>query len=68
MLQRLSRAQAGAQEGGYDIATLFLPDAWRAQIAFTEPGHPAHPAVTLRTQRKQVDGGLDGRQQRVRLR
>jgi hypothetical protein len=42
------------QEGGYDIAVLSAPDAWTAQIAFTMPGHPAHPAVTLRTQRKQV--------------
>jgi hypothetical protein len=56
-LRAAAEALSGAswsQEGGYDIATLFLPDAWRAQIAFTEPSHPAHPAVTLRTQRKQV--------------
>lgn len=42
------------QEGGYDIATLSVPDVWTAQIAFTHSGHPAHPAVTLRTRRKQV--------------
>lgn len=42
------------QEGGYDIAALAVPEAWRVQIAFTAPGHPAHPAVTLRTLRKQV--------------
>lgn len=42
------------QEGDYDIATLSAPDAWTAQIAFTLAGHPAHPAVTLRTRRKQV--------------
>ncbi len=42
------------QEGGYDIATLFAPDTWTAQISFTAPGHPAHPAVTLRIRRKQV--------------
>ncbi|WP_291173714.1 hypothetical protein [Hyphomicrobium sp.] len=43
-----------SQEGGYEIATLAVPDRWRVQIAFTAPGHPAHPAVTLRTFRKQV--------------
>jgi hypothetical protein len=42
------------QEGGYDIATLSVPDTWTAQIAFTAPGLLAHPAVTLRTRRKQV--------------
>lgn len=45
---------AWSQEGGYDIAVLSAPDVWRAQIAFTTPGHPAHPAVTIRTLRKQV--------------
>jgi hypothetical protein len=51
------RSLSGAQwdhEGGYDIATLAMQDTWRVQIAFTEPGHPAHPAVTLRTLRRQV--------------
>jgi hypothetical protein len=47
---------AWQQAGGYDIATLAEPDTWRAQISFTQPGHPAHPAVTLRTSRKQVTG------------
>lgn len=42
------------QAGGYDIATLSVPEVWRVEIAFTTPGHPAHPAVTLRTRRKQV--------------
>lgn len=45
---------AWTQEGGYDIATLSAPEVWTAQISFTAPGHPAHPAVTLRTRRKQV--------------
>lgn len=51
--QSLAGAEWG-QEGGYDIVTLAEPDTWRVQIAFTAPGHPAHPAVTLRTFRKQV--------------
>jgi hypothetical protein len=42
------------QEGGYDIATFAVPHEWRVTFAFTMPGHPAHPAVTLRTQRRQV--------------
>jgi hypothetical protein len=56
-LRAQAEALAGAawsQAGGYDIATLAAPDAWRVQIAFTTPGHPAHPAVTIRTLRKQV--------------
>jgi hypothetical protein len=58
-LQATAEMLAGAEwreEGGYHIATLAEPDTWRAQIFFTQPGHPAHPAVTLRTSRKQVTG------------
>jgi hypothetical protein len=32
------------------------PDTWRVEFAFTAPGHAAHPAVLLRTLRKQVTG------------
>lgn len=48
---------AGTQwrtEGSYEIATLEAPGLWRVTFAFTAQGHPAHPAVTLRTQRRQV--------------
>lgn len=58
-LRATGEALAGAQwqqQGGYDIVTLAEPDSWQAQISFTQLGHPAHPAVTLRTLRKQVTG------------
>jgi hypothetical protein len=45
-----------AQENGFDVVTLSEPDAWRVQIAFTQAGHPAHPATMIRTFRKQVTG------------
>ncbi|MBR2536026.1 MAG: hypothetical protein IKE66_08130 [Hyphomicrobium sp.] len=41
---------------GYDTITVGLQDAWQADFLFTQPGHAAHPAVTLRTRRKQVTG------------
>ena len=47
---------AWTQQSGYDIAELSAPDEWKVQFAFTPPSHPAHPAVTLRTFRKQVTG------------
>ncbi len=53
MVQSFQGAQWSAK-GGYDIASLGADNSWRAQIAFTGAGHPAHPAVTLRTFRKQV--------------
>lgn len=42
------------QNNGFHIVTLSAPKAWGVSIAFTRPGHPAHPAVTMRTSRKQV--------------
>lgn len=56
-LRLATEQRAGVEwrhEGGYDIATLALPAAWRVEIAFTLPGHPAHPAVTQRTRLRQV--------------
>jgi hypothetical protein len=57
------RAQVHALQGavviqglGGDVATLEDPDRWSVTIRFTAPGEPAHPAVTLRTLRKQVTG------------
>jgi hypothetical protein len=60
-LRAMAQALPGAQTGqwnGFDIvgATAPEPDTWRIEIAFTSPGHAAHPAVMLRTLRKQVTG------------
>lgn len=55
MAYALPGAQHG-QEGGLEAVTLSAPDTWSVHIAFTAPGHPAHPAATLRTLRKQVTG------------
>lgn len=43
-------------EGGADVFTFPGDGTWSAKITFTSPGEPAHPAVTLRTLRKQVTG------------
>lgn len=51
----LPGAQVG-QDGSFDVVTLSAPDTWSVRISFTAPGHPAHPAATLRTLRKQVTG------------
>jgi len=45
-----------SQAGGFDMATLEVPDAWRVEIFFTTRWHPAYPAVAIRTLRKQVTG------------
>jgi hypothetical protein len=45
-----------ASVAGRDVVTVEDPDAWRVEIAFTEPGQTAHPAVTLRKFLKQVTG------------
>ena len=44
------------EDGGFEVVTVEAPDAWRVEIAFTNSWHAAHPAVTLRTLRKQVTG------------
>lgn len=56
-LRAEASALAGAElshEGGFDMVRLAAPGAWRAQIMFTLPGHPAHPAAMMRTMRRQV--------------
>lgn len=55
MAYALPGAQNG-QDGGFEAVTLSAPEVWSVQIAFTAPGHPAHPAAILRTFRKQVTG------------
>jgi hypothetical protein len=51
----LPGARAG-QEGRYDLVAAEMPDTWKVEYAFTRPGQAAHPAVTLRTFKKQVTG------------
>jgi hypothetical protein len=53
MAQTLPGAQAG-QWRGFDVVGIAQPDTWKVEMAFTTPGHAAHPAVILRTLRKQV--------------
>lgn len=45
-----------SEDGGFEVVTVEAPDTWRAQISFTTRWHPAYPAATLRTFRKQVTG------------
>ena len=45
-----------SEEGGFELVKLEQPERWRVQIAFTTQAHPAHPAATIRTFRKQVTG------------
>lgn len=53
--QSLPGAQASERDG-FEVVTQEAPDAWHAEFFFTTGWHPAHPAVALRTQRKQVTG------------
>jgi len=58
-LRAEAKARPGAQAGesqGFEIVRLAQPEQWRAEISFTTSWHPAHPAVALRTLRKQVTG------------
>ena len=45
-----------AKRGDFDVVSLTEPETWIVEVAFTAPGTPAHPAVMMRTQRKQVTG------------
>lgn len=53
-------ASGVTEEQGFEVVRINSPAGyhppWRAQIGVTTPWHPAHPAVTLRTQRLQVTG------------
>lgn len=51
--QSLPGAETG-NEDGFDFVTVSEPQRWIARIFITTAEHPAHPAVTERTQRKQV--------------
>ncbi len=52
-------ALPGAQTGegsGFDVVMVSAPDVWRSEISITTRWHPAYPAITMRTFRKQVTG------------
>lgn len=58
-LRVLASSMPGARAGSdanFDVVTAETADAWKVEYAFTRPGQPAHPAVTLRTFLKQVTG------------
>lgn len=42
--------------GGKNVIAVAVPDVWRVEISFTEPGQVGHPAVVLRKFVKQVTG------------
>jgi hypothetical protein len=44
------------EDGGFETLTVSQPDTWRVEYGVTTRWHPAYPAVTLRTFRKQVTG------------
>ncbi|WP_072373607.1 hypothetical protein [Hyphomicrobium sp. NDB2Meth4] len=54
-VQALPSAQTG-EGSGFDVVMVSRPDVWRAEISITTSWHPAYPAVTMRTFRKQVTG------------
>jgi hypothetical protein len=55
VVQALPGAERG-EEGGFVTVKLAEPDVWRVEYGFTTRWHPAYPAATLRTFRKQVTG------------
>ncbi|WP_439543781.1 hypothetical protein [Hyphomicrobium sp.] len=54
-MHALPGANAG-KRGDFDVVSVSVPETWIIEVAFTAPGTPAHPAVMMRTQRKQVTG------------
>ncbi len=44
------------EANGMDVVVLPPTPKWKVVYTFTQAGHPAHPAVTLQTRRKQVTG------------
>lgn len=54
-LHSFAASLPGAQ-GDDGSVRMEMPDAWRVEFAFSRPGAPAHPTVTLRTFIKQVTG------------
>lgn len=58
-LRTTAMSQPGAQQavdGDTPVITVTEPDAWKVEYSFTVPGQAAHPAVLLRTSKKQVTG------------
>jgi hypothetical protein len=55
VVQALPGAERG-EDGGFVTVKLAEPDVWRVEYGFTTRWHPAYPAATLRTFRKQVTG------------
>ena len=55
VVQALPGAQRG-EDGGFVTVKLAEPDVWRVEYGFTTRWHPAYPAATMRTFRKQVTG------------
>lgn len=58
-LKTTAMALPGAEVGqadGFDTIVAAHPEKWRVEYFFTTGWHPAHPAVVLRTLRKQVTG------------
>ena len=55
VVQALPGAERG-EEGGFATVKLAEPDVWRVEYGFTTRWHPAYPAATMRTFRKQVTG------------
>jgi len=58
-LRQSAAALPGAHQGNdgrFDQIAVGEPDVWTVEFAFTAPGQAPHPAVMLRTFRKQVTG------------
>jgi hypothetical protein len=55
VVQALPGGERG-EDGGFVTVKLADPEIWRVEYAFTTRWHPAYPAATMRTFRKQVTG------------